>query len=148
MKVLFDTCVVLDILARGSYFKDSLISYDVALLRKMDVCLAITSTSDIAYLLHSRNVARGVDAELLLALLFEQFDVIDAIARDGIAAVKSDMSDYEDALIAQIAARNGVEVIVTRNKKDFAASPVPAMTPVEFVELYKPASVSYDELDF
>ena len=41
--------------------------------------------------------------------------------------------DYEDDLIACSAKRNDVDVIVTRNKRDFAKSPVPALTPEEFV---------------
>ena len=36
------------------------------------------------------------------------------------------MKDYEDALIAHAAHRHGVDLIVTRDKKGFAASLVPA----------------------
>lgn len=47
MKVLFDTCVVVDILGKTNFFKNAYIAYDVALFKKMDVCLSVSSTTDI-----------------------------------------------------------------------------------------------------
>lgn len=61
---------------------------------------------------------------------------------------ENEMKDYEDALVAECCVRNNVDIIVTRNKKDFAHSPVPALTPREFIEAYKPENVSYDMVDF
>lgn len=61
---------------------------------------------------------------------------------------ENEMKDYEDALVAECCARNNVDIIVTRNKKDFAHSPVPALTPREFIEAYRPENVSYDMVDF
>jgi predicted nucleic acid-binding protein len=44
------------------------------------------------------------------------------------------MKDFEDALVASVAEATGSDYIVTRNVPDFAGSPVPAMTPPEFLE--------------
>jgi hypothetical protein len=44
------------------------------------------------------------------------------------------MKDFEDALVASVAEVTGSDYIVTRNVPDFAGSPVPAMTPTEFLE--------------
>jgi predicted nucleic acid-binding protein len=43
------------------------------------------------------------------------------------------MPDFEDAVIAAVAQREGADYIVTRNTKDFIASPVPAITPEDFL---------------
>jgi len=43
------------------------------------------------------------------------------------------MSDYEDAVIATIALRENASYIVTRNIADYVNSPVPAVTPADFV---------------
>ncbi|MDR2106162.1 MAG: hypothetical protein LBP24_01995 [Coriobacteriales bacterium] len=75
------------------------------------------------------------------------FELLDGHPLDCRQALQSDMPDYEDALIAFAARRQEVDFIVTRNKKDFANSPVPALTPGEFVELFKPGSTSYAEFD-
>lgn len=42
-------------------------------------------------------------------------------------------SDFEDAVVAAAAESSGCQAIVTRNVKDFARSPVTAMTPEEYL---------------
>ena len=44
------------------------------------------------------------------------------------------LKDFEDAVVASVAEATGSNHIVTRNVADFAGSPVPAMTPTEFLE--------------
>ena len=45
-------------------------------------------------------------------------------------------SDFEDAVIAATALREGASYIITRNTIDFVKSPVPAMTPADFLREY------------
>ena len=44
------------------------------------------------------------------------------------------LKDFEDAVVASVAEATGSDYIVTRNVPDFAGSPVPALTPTEFLE--------------
>jgi predicted nucleic acid-binding protein len=44
------------------------------------------------------------------------------------------LKDFEDAVVASVAEASGSDYIVTRNLPDFVGSPVPAMTPTEFLE--------------
>lgn len=148
MKVLFDTCVVIDIFGKSNHFFDSYCAYDVALLRSFDPCLSVSSTTDICYLLHARGFADKENANELTKNCLDLFDLIENTEQDCKAACKSTMTDYEDALIAASAYRAGIDLIITRNKKDFADSPVAAMSPTEFVKLYKPTDVTYAESDF
>jgi hypothetical protein len=46
------------------------------------------------------------------------------------------MADYEDALLAYQAKRQKIAYVVTRNEKDFGASPVPALSPQKFLEQF------------
>jgi len=48
-------------------------------------------------------------------------------------AMSFTMSDFEDAIIAATALRETAEYIITRDIKDFAQSPVPAITPGDFL---------------
>lgn len=148
MKVLFDTCTVIDILGKTDYFADAYAAYDIALFKKMDVCISASSTTDIVYLLHSRSFASKKEAREAALHLDALFDILDNTASDCKLAAASSMSDYEDALIAHAAERQGVDFIVTRNKKDFALSPVPALTPAEFVAIYKPTCLDYEEVEW
>ena len=61
---------------------------------------------------------------------------------DALAAFELPMADFEDALQAASAMACGAQVIVTRNERDFKASPVPAMNPDAFLRKYGPASRS------
>ena len=43
------------------------------------------------------------------------------------------MDDFEDAVVAAVAQATGSSCIITRNTGDFANSPVPAFSPLEFL---------------
>lgn len=147
MRVCFDTNVVIDIAGKTDWFLDSYASYDIALMRKFDTYITAASTTDIVYVLHRRGMSTK-ESNAQLPSLFFMFDVLDVTESDCRQAYENEMKDYENALVAECCARNNVDIIVTRNKKDFAHSPVPALTPREFIEAYKPENVSYDMVDF
>ncbi|NCQ68577.1 MAG: PIN domain-containing protein [Microcystis aeruginosa W13-15] len=56
--------------------------------------------------------------------------VTDAIIRQ---ALPSPMKDFEDAVTSAVAESEKLEIIITRNLRDFAVSPVPVMLPVDFL---------------
>ena len=143
MKVCFDTNVIIDIMGETADFQDSYAAYDVALLRKFDPCVASTSLPDVVYLLKQRGYLSREEARSSLEDLFTMFEVLDGKYVDCADAFASEMEDFEDALIAFSARRNKVDLIVTRNKKDYAASPIPALTPQEFLEMWSPPGVTY-----
>ena len=45
------------------------------------------------------------------------------------------MADFEDGVVAAAAEAAGCDHVVTRNVADFAGSPVPAITPADFLKL-------------
>ena len=61
--------------------------------------------------------------------------ILEVSEEDCIKALGSQITDYEDAVIAQVARRNGCDYIVTRNLKDFENSPIPAVSPSQFIGL-------------
>ncbi|MCL2808010.1 MAG: hypothetical protein FWD27_07655 [Coriobacteriia bacterium] len=92
-------------------------------------------------------MASSNEAKEALLQLLDVAEILDARSVDVKRALKSHMPDYEDALLAQMAHRNHVDIIITRNTKDFEHSPVPAMAPRQFIELYKPNNVEYAVFD-
>ena len=56
-----------------------------------------------------------------------------AVAGGALAASVKYASDFEDAMVAAAAVSAGCDVIVTRNAGHFTGSPVPAVSPEEFV---------------
>ena len=57
--------------------------------------------------------------------------VDEQVLRDAEASA---MTDFEDAVQASAAAVAGIDFIVTRNKRDFRQSPVPAVLTEELLE--------------
>ncbi|MCL2757651.1 MAG: PIN domain-containing protein [Coriobacteriia bacterium] len=146
MRVCLDTNVIIDILGKTQDLSDSYAAFDVSLLRGFEVFVPVTSTTDIAYILPRRNLASKQEAKQLLADLMAVAGILDARQVDVECALESSMDDYEDALLASMALRNRIDLIITRNIRDFENSPVPAISPRRFVEIYKPSGYEYSSL--
>ena len=134
MKVLFDTNILIDVLAhRSPFYADSRKAVDLVVSGKIDGVVGAGSITDIHYTIKSRYRGAG-DALVLISALVEIVRPVDTAARDVLNAIKSGSADFEDAVVAETAARESVDFIVTRNKNDFAKSRVPALLPAELVE--------------
>ena len=135
MKILFDTCVVVDYLQKQVPFVDA--SREALLLaseKRCDGYLSAKSVADIYYLVH-RSLHDSQKTKDVLRILFGSVGLLDTSGYDVQMALDLPMKDYEDAILACDAFNNHVDYIVTRNKKDFESSPVPAITPEEFLSL-------------
>lgn len=77
---------------------------------------------------HSDKASREV-----LNKLFSLFEVADTAGIDCRRAIPSPVSDFEDAVMIETAARTEVDCIVTRNEHDFVKSTVPVLSPKDFL---------------
>jgi len=90
--------------------------------------------SNLFYLLHaacSDSFARAFVGDLL-----EFMDVIAGGRTQVRQALQLEIKDFEDALQVAAALTAGVEIIVTRNRRDYRASPIPALAPVAFLRRF------------
>ena len=147
MKICFDTCTVIDILGKSEHFFPAYCAYDTTVALGHKPCLSVSSTPDIVYLLHSRGFLPRKEARDATEAVVELFDLFENSPSDAIRAFRSEMDDYEDALIAYSAQSAEVDIIITRNKKDFKDSPVAALTPEEFLKDFKPDNIFYDNIE-
>lgn len=148
MDILFDTNVVIDLFTDSADFEAAFTAVDVALLRNFKLCIPACSTPTIRYLLTARKLMRPAEAKEAFGKLFDLFDIVDTTASDCHTAREHEYRDYEDDLIAYSAKRAGIDFIITRNACDFEKSPVPILSPGEFVDLFKPRDIEYDWIDF
>lgn len=137
MKVLLDTCIIIDALQSRAPHSEyaQKIFLDVA-SEKYIGCISAKSVTDIYYLMH-RFFHEDKKTRDVLRKLFFLFNIIDTFGSDCLNAVNSDMSDYEDAVMSETAARNGVDYIVTRNIKDYKKSKVKVLNPKDFLNLWE-----------
>lgn len=54
-------------------------------------------------------------------------------------ALVSSIKDYEDAVVEEAACRSGMDCIVTRNQKDFAAGRIKIYSPGELIKVMEQA---------
>lgn len=137
MRVLVDTCVVIDALqSREPFRKDAEALLLSVANRRFDGFLTAKSVADIYYLTH-RATHSDSATRRILSSLFQLFELLDTTGLDCRKALTSPLSDFEDAIMSESALRAGVDCIVTRNERDYRRSPVPVCAPAVLLERLK-----------
>ncbi len=133
MKVLIDTCVLVDALeTREPFFDDAENIFISAASNEYDGIITARSVLDIYYLVH-RYLKDDKKTRMHIGNLMRLFNVCDTTAGDIENAVTSSMKDYEDAVMSETAKRIGADFIVTRNIRDYRDSKVKAIMPSDFL---------------
>lgn len=86
-----------------------------------------------------RKHASRPNAEAAMDDVLRHFEVGNLVATGWVRARSLPMTDFEDAVVAVVAEETASEFIITRNTGDFTHSPVPAITPVEFLSQFAPS---------
>lgn len=136
MKVLLDTNVVLDYLgANHGFTEEAEKVFDLATKRKDIKFVSSSAITDIIYVLK-----RAVKDAELVKTKYESFrkkiSILAVTEKDIDTAFSRDWKDFEDAVQYTVAENNGVDCIITRNKKDFEENKIPCYSPAEFLEKY------------
>lgn len=133
MSVLIDTNILLDIaLKREPFFQASALALSKA-RSNGDTLLCATSVTTLHYFLRQSQGEAG--ARNFLTHCFSAMTVAAVERTTFQAALRSPMTDFEDGVIAHAAQANAARLILTRNPKDFAKSPVSAITPEDYLKL-------------
>lgn len=135
MRVLIDTCVIIDALqARAPFAEAAQRIFIYSANQQFEGYITAKSVTDIYYLTH-RLTHSDAETRKILSKLFTLFHVLDTASLDCRKAISSEISDYEDAIMVETAIRSGMECIVTRNVKDYAKSSVPVYEPSAFLSI-------------
>lgn len=133
-RVLIDTDVILDFFFDRKPFAENAAKV-LALCESKEITGFITSViiSNVYYLL--RQTATHEKVIEKLTQLISILDVLTTDKNTIIQALNSDFRDFEDALQNFSAELNGqIDLIITRNVKDFKNSKIGVMTPGNFVK--------------
>lgn len=129
MKVMIDLNIILDITQkRLDFFRES-----------ADVCNSLSARNSLvaAHLVTTAfYMMRRFGAEAqndTLDFILNNFTVVPCNKKILSDARALEFTDYEDAVVAASAKHAKCAYIITRNKRDFVNSPVPVLTPGEFL---------------
>ena len=132
MKVLLDTNVVLDVLLdRKPHVADSARIFRLVEEGKATGLLCATTLTTLDYLL-SQSLGRP-DSRAVLARLLRLFEIAPVTRTVIEGALRSEMADFEDAVLVYAARQAGADAVVTRNPKDFAKATCPIFDPRQFL---------------
>lgn len=135
MRVLVDTCVIIDALqSRVPFAEDAQKIFMASANKQIEGYITAKAVTDIYYLTH-RLTHSDVETRKILSKLFTLFHLLDTTSLDCRKAVSSEMSDYEDALMVETAIRSEMDCIVTRNIKDYVKSSVKVYQPATFLKV-------------
>lgn len=133
MKVLVDTNVILDVLCnRKEFVEDSLRMFQCCEAQHITGYISALSIPSIVHIMR-KELAPEKIREILHTLTMI-FSVVELRESDLLKAAELTFNDYEDAIQSVCAARVRADCIVTRNGKDFVASPVQAISPTDLLK--------------
>ena len=132
-KLLIDTNVVLDLLAKREPFYNSAAKiFSLADKKKLKLSISSLTFTNTNYVLtrlksaiESREILRRF--RVLVQVLSLDEKIIDLALNDN------NFKDFEDGLQYYSAIENDQDIIITRDLKDFKESKIPVMTPEEFL---------------
>ena len=134
MKALIDLNVLLDVtLNRPEFVRESALAFGhLVSMRGSQCSVAQHAVTTLYYIIRKQC---GVEcARLTVRRVLKVLKVLPASRQILIDAADSRYADYEDAVSFLSAAAADCDLILTRNPKDFALSPVPAKTPHAFLQ--------------
>ena len=136
-KILIDTDVILDFFFdRKPFSENSSIILNMCERKHIQGFVTPVIISNSYYLL--RRTAQHDKVISKLKQLLSITDVLNMNKQIIENALNSDFKDFEDALQNFAAVSNGdIDVIVTRNVKDFKKSEIAVLTPESFLKLTK-----------
>jgi predicted nucleic acid-binding protein len=132
-KIFVDTDVVFDLLAkREPFYTFAAQLFTNADKQEVTICVSSLCFGNLNYILSKHKSA--VEARKILSrfkVLVTILPVDDKIIE---LALNSDFKDFEDAIQYYCAIENGINILITRNLKDFKPVRIPVLTAEEFVK--------------
>ncbi len=135
MRVFLDTNIIIDILAkRQPHYADSQDVLDRCGDLQCEVYIAWHGLATAFYIFGT--IVGDATAQSAMEGFLKNARVATVGDTEARRAFGLGFTDLEDALQASAAEACAADCIVTRNQADFAKSPVPALTPQDFLAKY------------
>lgn len=131
--LLIDTNIIIDLLAkRDDFYSEAAQLFSLADKKEIKLKISSLSFANTNYILTRIKSAKEA-REILrkFKVLVDILNLDDRIIELAISDEK--FPDFEDGLQYYSALENAVDIIITRNKKDFKKSKLPVLTAKEFL---------------
>lgn len=132
-RLLIDTNIVIDLLAkRHGFYEEAAQLFTRADKKELVLTISALTFANTNYILTKLKSAK--EARVILRKFKVLVEILSLDEKVTELALSNDLfTDFEDALQYYSAIESQVDVIITRNKKDFKASKIPVLTAREFL---------------
>ena len=130
--ILIDLNIILDVLLERPGYKASQSVLEIQSSIDYTVFVSAHVVTTFAYLLENAKVPME-EIKRNINWLLQSFSIVATDRGILKSSLKSNIKDYEDAVVEQAALDCEASVIITRNVKDFSQSVIPAITPEKFM---------------
>ncbi len=120
-KVLIDLNIIIDFLNKRDDHEAALAVYDKCVKKEVKGYVSSHEITTLSYFLEKEKYER-VKRNKIISNLLDNLSVLTAHEEILRKSLMSELEDYEDAVIDELAINEGIDYIVTRNLKDFKRS--------------------------
>jgi len=132
MKVFLDSDVLLDFLtARKPFVEEMKIIINLGLKKEIDLYTSSLIIANIHYVISKTENSK--QALVKIQQLTSFIKILNVGPKEIVSAIKSKFKDFEDSIQDACATNNNMDLILTRNIKDFKKSNLSILTPKEFL---------------
>ena len=132
-RLFVDTNIVIDLLSkRKEFFHEAQELFTLADTKKVELFVSALTFANTYYLLSKYKKLDDARKTLLKFKVLVNISPLDDKVVE--LALVSDFKDFEDAIQYHTALENGIDIIITRNKKDYKNSKLPVMTAKEYLK--------------
>lgn len=132
-RILIDTNIVIDLLSqRKEFYENAAILFSLADKKELQLTISSLTFANTNYILTKLKSAKEA-REILrkFKVLVELLNLDDKITE--LALADETFADFGDGLQYYSAIENKIDIIITRNKRDFKNSKIPVFTAEEYL---------------
>jgi len=132
MKIFIDSDVLLDYLTGREYaLNETKLIINKGLKKELRLFTSSLIIANIHYFIS--KVQNSKQATLKIEKLTSFIRILNVGEKEITQAINSNFKDFEDSIQNNCAMNSKMDIILTRNIKDFKNSELPKMNPIEFI---------------
>jgi predicted nucleic-acid-binding protein len=132
-KILVDINIILDFLNKRNFYELAKQIIQLCYDKKIQGYVCAHEITTLSYFLEKDKESEIVNK--ILTSIMDMFTIISIDENILRSALKSQIKDFEDAVIEMSSLQNDVDCIISRNKEDFAKSKILCLEPADFLAM-------------
>jgi predicted nucleic acid-binding protein len=140
-RLFIDSDVIIDLLARRKNYPEAAALMMIIAEKKAAAFTTPIVLANVDYII--TKYSSKTKSRRAMKLLRRNLSILQMDEKTVDAALESEFPDFEDAMQYHAAEKQGIDFIVTRNKKDYAKGSLKVVTAQEYMDMYEAKTLSH-----